>query len=512
MTKEIAFYSFHNLITALEHYRVYGPLDCAGINIINGIDHGKVNLDIIKDCNFVLFQRDFASHFHVYQAVVDQARKLKKPVILDLDDDLLTLPPDHPDRINHYYTDGLLAILHAIINVDAVTVTTLLLKEKLQKLNPNVWVLPNYLDRRLWKMRTSTFEYSENPLTILYVGSPSHRPDLDMISIPLTRLAKTFKDRIRFHFIGIEPPIGLKEISQINKQPVLTHEYQEFVSIINDVQADIAIAPLCDNEFNRSKSVIKYFEYTAMGIPAVYSGIPPYSSVIRDGYDGLLALTLDEWFEKIQLLIRSADLRREIVQNAQLNIHRNWLLEDHETEWQSVYDQIKTSTRDSFIDRSRMLDSLTEIIVQSTEQKAYLYRKLIECSREIVGVANPSAAGESIDPLRIEQQNNSLDPLTSYLDRITQVFEDEKISIQVEIDRLHEKLVLLNSKLEEIEKSSEEERVSLQTERDSLLRQSVMLQAELLRARCEIVDYTLSTSWKITRPLRKLGKKLRREL
>jgi len=77
----------------------------------------------------------------------------------------------------------------------------------------------------------------------------------------------------------------LEELTSVTYQPVQTFNYVNFVAYMSEIQADLAIAPLCDNRFNRSKSAIKFFEYTAMGIPGVYADLAPYSSFVRDGYN-----------------------------------------------------------------------------------------------------------------------------------------------------------------------------------------------------------------------------------
>ena len=87
MIKKVAFYTFSPTISALEHYRVYSPLVHAGIEVLEGVKQGQTNLAIISESDLVLFQRDFANHFEAYQDVIQEARKLNKPVVLDLDDD-----------------------------------------------------------------------------------------------------------------------------------------------------------------------------------------------------------------------------------------------------------------------------------------------------------------------------------------------------------------------------------------------------------------------------------------
>ena len=67
----------------------------------------------------------------------------------------------------------------------------------------------------------------------------------------------------------------------------------------------MAIAPLTDVPLNKSKSEIKYLEYTGLGLSAVYSDIGPYHEAIKNGYNGLLVKNNDinQWENQINKLI-----------------------------------------------------------------------------------------------------------------------------------------------------------------------------------------------------------------
>ena len=42
-------------------------------------------------------------------------------------------------------------------------------------------------------------------------------------------------------------------------------------------EMDFAVAPLVKNKMNLCKSFIKYLDYSALGLPGIYSNISPYS-------------------------------------------------------------------------------------------------------------------------------------------------------------------------------------------------------------------------------------------
>lgn len=415
MINKIAFFRAGSSISALEQYRIFGPLTNAGIQVLEGIKDGKVDREVIYNSDIVLFQRDFSSHFDWYLTLINYARELRRPVILDLDDDLFALPIDHPDRISTYYAGSLPALLHAILNVDGVTVTTKLLRESIQNLNPNVWILPNYFDDQLWQFRPGRTKSPDAPVTIFYMGTPTHQPDLHLISPSLFRLAEEFGSAIKFFFYGIEPPEGLEGLTSVTFQPVQTFDYVTFVSYMNEIQADLAIAPLCDNSFNRSKSAIKFFEYTAMGIPGVYADMAPYSSVVRDGYNGMLAQTTDQWCEKIRLLIKKPKLRNSIIRNAQESVKKEWLIGDHSSEWLDVYKKINDTTRESQVNRSDILESLEMIVIQ---------QRGLQKRQEIINSLNEKYLIQSCQLAEMKENVTSLEQKLS--DKRSEIEETKK--------------------------------------------------------------------------------------
>ena len=51
---------------------------------------------------------------------------------------------------------------------------------------------------------------------------------------------------------------------------------------------DFAIAPLEDDPFTRCKSDLKYLDYGALAIPAVFSDVRPYCETVRHRETGLV--------------------------------------------------------------------------------------------------------------------------------------------------------------------------------------------------------------------------------
>lgn len=309
----------------MAYLRLIAPFQQTNVHLINGIQKGRVRDELIADGDIVIIQREFPKRFDDYKRIANTAKQKGKSLVFELDDLLFFLPQEHPDRLDHDFVSALLPMLYTLLDANVVVVSTNKLKDVLSAYHKNIVVIPNYLDDDLWALKKPVYKKNE-VLTIGYMGTNSHKPDLDYIAPVLVRLSNRYPQKIRFLFIGPQPPSSLLVLPQVEWIPFFSYSYEEFAAYFQTLSIDIAIAPLVDNLFNRCKSPIKFFEYTALGTPGVYSCLPPYKEVIQHQYDGLLATTLDEWEKYLVRLIEEDDERFQLAVHAQSTINEKWLL------------------------------------------------------------------------------------------------------------------------------------------------------------------------------------------
>jgi Glycosyltransferase len=456
--QRVAFFSYHSVESALELYRFRSPLKAAGIEIIPGVEEGEAKLERIAGADLVCFQRDFSRRFKAYQAVLAEARARGVPVLMDLDDNLLALPPDHPDRLAGDFADSLPALMHALLSADALTVTTSELKQELLPFNPHVFVLPNYLDADLWQFRTPALRPADRPVCILFMGTPTHAPDLEGIAEALRNTARRYGSRVRFVFFGARPPEGLADLARVDYQPVRSFDYRQFQQEFLRIEADIALAPLQDYLFNRCKSAIKFLEYSALGLPGVYAALPPYAGAVKDGENGFLAGDTQEWERKLGALIEDPALCLRLAERAQEDIRRQWLTQDHAQEWQQVYGEIvrvgaKISKRASPIESAL------------------------------------AAAAQQLDELR---------DLTK--SRYTRLHDD--------LAKQHAEIVFRGGQIDALRQDLSARDGQIQELHSEALNKDAQIEA----LQAEAVGYANSRSWKLTRPLRAFNRLLGRLL
>ena len=103
--------------------------------------------------------------------------------------------------------------------------------------------------------------------------------------------------------------------------------------------SDIALLPLQDNKFNRAKSDLKFIECAACGTAVLASPVV-YSDVIKDGENGFIFYDMKEFAQKLEILIKNRDKRREMATAAYEYVKHNRLMSQHYEERLDWYKEL----------------------------------------------------------------------------------------------------------------------------------------------------------------------------
>jgi glycosyltransferase involved in cell wall biosynthesis len=324
--------------SALPTLRLVGPAERAGLKVTYGNDGPNVDTDKVAEADLVVIQRDFPRFALPFGEILQHARRQKKPVIYDVDDLLIDLPEGHLSYPDLSVMQP--AMLWAMNEADAITVSTPYLQECLKFFNPNTWLLVNYLNDDLWTFSLPSRAVKDNePVVIGYMGGKTHSPDLHYVLPALERILEVYSHRIRMRFWGGEPPRQMSDHPLVSWTPLDMQDYGEFARYFSAQSCDIFISPLANNRFNQAKSAIKFLEYSALGVPGVYSRMLPYESIIEDGENGLLASSMDEWVQCLSKLIEDPSLRHDLGESAQRTVRQGHLLTQHAGQWRVFYQQ-----------------------------------------------------------------------------------------------------------------------------------------------------------------------------
>lgn len=242
------------------------------------------------------------------------ARALRRHVIVYWDDDLFGIPRHDPD-IPHRFEDPRLrrnmrlaiAAAHLLAAANPRLIAAFA-RHELHVARSTVLAVP-----ALGVDLTSAPPPPPTrlPPTIGYAGSVAHANVVQRTLIPaLTLLRRTGMDfRCEIAGPSIEIPPELAEVTSQIKWV----EFLDWVEFRKQLQWDIALAPLPAGPFFECKFYNKFVEYSAAGIPGIYSKVPPYTDVIEHGVNGWLTdNAAPAWAEAIQTLLSDAGLRARL--------------------------------------------------------------------------------------------------------------------------------------------------------------------------------------------------------
>jgi glycosyltransferase involved in cell wall biosynthesis len=164
--------------------------------------------------------------------------------------------------------------------------------------NPNVTLISSTIDTDLYQPRQHSTD--TRSITIGWSGSHSTAPYVKMLEPALRRIEERFT--LRFLLIG-DPEFRLDGINIDARAWSLEDETANLSAM------DIGVYPLPDEEWVLGKSGLKALQYMGVGVPVVASRIGAACGFIRDGENGFLAASTDEWVDKLTRLISDPDLR-----------------------------------------------------------------------------------------------------------------------------------------------------------------------------------------------------------
>lgn len=293
----------------------------------------ELNKTDLEWTDVAIFGRTYHPNLQPIEAL--RAFKAKgKRVLYDMDDDFWQVAESNPSAlVSNAFKDQYETFTH---ECDAAITPSKVLAKKFQRLvkGKPVFICPNGIDfNKYYKPRAGGNE----KLTIGYMGASSHWEDLYLVADALVELSKKHDFQFILYGLTSEPiesaVYAVERIIQGNHEPARRAYHTSILQFwakmrqvawghhafmipelhpgkMSHVNFDIGIAPLVDNEFNRGKSCIKYYEYAAVGTPTLASDVEPYKSEVSY----LAKNTTKDWVAKLEKLIVDKDFREKLAE------------------------------------------------------------------------------------------------------------------------------------------------------------------------------------------------------
>jgi glycosyltransferase involved in cell wall biosynthesis len=246
--------------------------------------------------------------------------------VMDVDLNYHQLPADHPDfkKINPDLKQILQNNLSQIDILTAPNNYVLSVYEKLAQETEEELSL--YFER--YANLLSNFTYEEikqiecnrgQKIRIGLIVEASQGSDVKLLEKVITTLMEKHSDKIEVVLFGWSKKVAVQhelfdKVSIAYEHPV---PFQEYHSRLNSLAFDIGLLPFVNNAYNTSgKTFTRYLDFSGNMIPVIASRILPFTKIIEEGDNGLLAEADEEWIEKIEQLVFNAELRRAIGNSA----------------------------------------------------------------------------------------------------------------------------------------------------------------------------------------------------
>lgn len=172
-----------------------------------------------------------------------------------------------------------------------------------KQFNAHVKVIPTTIDTDTYKPCVRF--RNKKVVSIGWSGSLTTILHFDFITPILEEIQKKFQDKVEFLVVGAKS----YQHERLNIKSIAWTAETEVASLNH---FDIGIMPLPDNNWTRGKCGLKALQYMALGIPAVVSDVGVNASIVRNGKDGFVAKSSQEWVAYLSLLIEQPHLRKEM--------------------------------------------------------------------------------------------------------------------------------------------------------------------------------------------------------
>ena len=172
-------------------------------------------------------------------------------------------------------------------------------------------------------------------VTVGWTGTFSSKIYLDMLRPVFARLARRVDYRLLVigNFDYALPGVDLEVVRWTAEREV------------EDLQRlDIGVYPLPLDDWVMGKSGLKAIQYMAFGLPTVATEVGTTPRLLRDGENGLLVRTEDEWVDALERLIRNPDLRRRLGESARRDAEAKYSVKAVAAQYRRVLAQAMEET------------------------------------------------------------------------------------------------------------------------------------------------------------------------
>ncbi len=249
-------------------------------------------------------------------------RRWARRLIYDVDDALYVRDSFHPRGSESWSRP--LRFWATVRAADAVICGNRHLRSRVLELVPEqrVLLVPTCVDPGRY---TPAQHHRRQGVRLVWIGQRSTLGTLETMRATLGQVAR--------RVLGLELWVICDHFPQWPELTVVPRRWSSQSEAADLAQADIGISWLPQDEWSRGKCGLKVLQYMAAGLPVVANPVGVHCEMIRQGCNGFLAKTSQQWCQALELLARVPQLRQALGEQGRKEVERYWSL----SRWHGVW-------------------------------------------------------------------------------------------------------------------------------------------------------------------------------
>lgn len=232
-------------------------------------------------------------------------RRFARKIIYDFDDAVMYNENNPKKRSSRRHT----SFKRTARLADLIIAGNSYLAEHAASFNNNTHTLPTGLDTKTYDINKPE---SDGKIRLAWIGSKSTLKYLEEIKDALEQTGRLYKNVVLR--IICDKFIVFQNLKVEKVAWNLEGQYSALR------ECDIGLAPLPDNNFTKGKCGFKILQYQAAELPVIASPIGMNAELIEDGKTGIFAKDINQWSDKIRILIENLELRNKLSDAAKKNV------------------------------------------------------------------------------------------------------------------------------------------------------------------------------------------------
>lgn len=235
-------------------------------------------------------------------------RRYARKVIYDFDDAVMYSDkyPNRPSRKRQRDFQRTVEL------ADRVIAANTYLADHAKSFNKNVEVLATGLDVSDYKQDVR--KPDDGKIRLVWIGSKSTLGYLAEIRDAL--------EEVGSHFDNVVLRIICDDFFDLQNMEVEKCRWSLEKQVADLAASDIGLAPLPNNRFTRGKCGFKILQYQAAVLPVIASPLGANAECIQEGTNGFLACDCSDWVEKISILLKTPQLRKQMGQAGKAEVQQ----------------------------------------------------------------------------------------------------------------------------------------------------------------------------------------------